>query len=369
MTERPVTTPAQVRASERIPGRRRAALTLVALAPLVAEVTLGTVPLEMIWVVLVYLPIYGAGVLVIREVVRRTGGGWGSMLLLGLAYGLVEEGVALQSLTSPHLYGAAGWGPRPFGINSAYAELNLPYHAVFSVAIPIALVERIFPSLGRTPFLRRSGLIVTAIVAILGVGLLRASVPPSEDPGYALSIPALAALAVLVVALVMAAVRLPGGSMRGGVEPPRPAIVGSGCAAAVLGYLGLLYPFGGARQPAFTDGLWVLVPMLVAAVVAVSAGLALRRWSTAPGWTPRHQLAALGGALLAHTTFGAVAVAAAHGAPDVAVQLAWGLATVLLLVALDRRDRALPQAETAGPRPEMGFPRHRCERTRKRHRG
>jgi hypothetical protein len=34
---------------------------------------------------------------VIREVVRRTGEGWDSILLLGLASGLVEERVALQS--------------------------------------------------------------------------------------------------------------------------------------------------------------------------------------------------------------------------------------------------------------------------------
>jgi hypothetical protein len=250
MTERSLTTPAEVRR----PGRRRTALTLVVLAPVVAEVTLGTVRLAMIWVVLIYLPIYGTGVLVVREVVRRTGGGWGSVLLLGLAYGLVEEGVALQSLTSPHLYGAAGWAPRPFGINSAYAELNLPYHAVFSVAIPIALVERMFPALRRTPFLRRGGLIVTAIVAVLGVGLLRASVPPSEDPGYTLPAPALAVLCLLIVALVLAAVRFPAGSRPSGAEPPRPAVVGSGCAAAVLAYLGLLYPFGGARRPAFTEG-------------------------------------------------------------------------------------------------------------------
>ncbi|MGA5303161.1 hypothetical protein ACPCHT_24750 [Nucisporomicrobium flavum] len=332
MTERPLTTPAR----PRTPGRRRAALTLVVLAPMVAEVTLGTVPLAMIWVVVVYLPVYGAGVLLIREIARRTGAGWGGILLLGLAYGLVEEGIALQSLTSPHLYGAAGWSPRPFGINAAYSELNLPYHAVFSVAIPIALVERIFTALRRTPFLRRGGLIVTAIGAVLGVGLLRASVPPAEDPGYTLPVPALAVLVMLIVALAVCAVRLPSGSKRPGAEPPRPALVGSACAAAVLAYLGLLYPFGGARQPAFTQGLWVLVPMVVAAVVAVAAGLALRHWTAVPGWTPRHELAALGGALLAHTGFGAVAVAAEHGAPDVAMQLVWGLATVLLLAFLNR---------------------------------
>jgi len=39
---------------------------------------------------------------------------------------------------------AAGWAPRLFGLNTAYTELNLVYHAVFSVTIPIVLVELLF---------------------------------------------------------------------------------------------------------------------------------------------------------------------------------------------------------------------------------
>ena len=57
------------------------------------------------------------------------------VLLLGAAYGIVEEGLALQALSSPTIYGAAGWAPRVLGLNSAYAELQIPYHAVFSAAI------------------------------------------------------------------------------------------------------------------------------------------------------------------------------------------------------------------------------------------
>jgi hypothetical protein len=57
-----------------IPGRdRKAALTLV-LSPLVAEVTLGSTPVSRIWLVLLWLPVYGAGALLVRELVRRRGG-------------------------------------------------------------------------------------------------------------------------------------------------------------------------------------------------------------------------------------------------------------------------------------------------------
>ncbi|MFB9832802.1 hypothetical protein, partial [Actinoallomurus acaciae] len=232
-------------ARPRPPGARRAAFALVLIAPVTAELTLGTVKVTMLWLVLLYVPIYGAGVLLIRELVRRTGGGRGGILLMGLVYGLIDEGLALQSLTSPHLYGAAGWAPRLLGVNTAYTELNLPYHVVFSVVIPIALVESMFPgqrssydggsdrgspaSLGHgpVPYLRRGGLVITGVVAVLGVALLRVSVPPSEDPGYILPGAALIVIVALVVVLSVVALRvLPRrpARVRPAVAVPRPAV-------------------------------------------------------------------------------------------------------------------------------------------------
>jgi hypothetical protein len=273
-------------------GNWRAALLLAVLAPASAELTLGTVPWRMAWLMLLYVPIYGAGALFVREVVRRASRGWPSLLLMGLVYGLVEEGLALQSLTSPHLYGAASWAPRILGVNTAYAELNLPYHAVFSVFIPVVLVELLFPA---TPYLGRTGLVGTGIVAVLGAALIRVSVPPAEDPGYVLPTAALITLVALIVALSVLAFRLPRFTVPPG-RPPRPLIVGLFAAGAVVVYLGLLWPFGGGR------GAWAFLPMTVAALVGAGAAIVLARWSAA--WTPRHRLAAVTGALLAHTAFG-----------------------------------------------------------------
>ena len=81
--------------------------------------------------------IYGPGVLLIRELVRRSGRGWASILLLGAAYGFIEEGLSLQSLFNPKLYNAADWGARIFGINGVYTETVIVIHAVWSAAIPM----------------------------------------------------------------------------------------------------------------------------------------------------------------------------------------------------------------------------------------
>ncbi|GLY97482.1 hypothetical protein [Actinoplanes sp. NBRC 103695] len=313
------------------PRNRRAALLLVVVAPFVAEVSLGNIPLGQAWVVLFFLPIYGGGALFIREVVRRTGGGLANLLLLGVAYGLVEEGLALQSLTSPHLYGAAGWAPSLFGLNTAYTELNLVYHAVFSITVPVVVVEFLFAAHGTRPYLRRGGLIATGVVALLGAALIRLVVPASEDPGYTMPLLAVLLIAAAAAAVTVLALRIRVGPARAaepesddarpaapprlpiGAASPRPRIgataprvptVAGAAAVASFGFLALVWPFAGARQPLFTHGAWSLLPMAGAAVVVAATLLTLRRWSAAPDWTPRHLFAACVGAVVGHTLFG-----------------------------------------------------------------
>ena len=62
------------------------ALTLFFLGPFVAEFLLGNLPLTVLPAMIVLAPMYGGGALLIRESVRRTGRGWPSILVLGLAY-------------------------------------------------------------------------------------------------------------------------------------------------------------------------------------------------------------------------------------------------------------------------------------------
>jgi hypothetical protein len=139
--------------------------------------------------------------------VRRLDRGWASILLLGAAYGLVEEGLALQGLFNPALYGAANWGARIFGINGVYAEAVIVIHAVWSAAIPILLTDLLFPCQRCTPYLGRFGLVVTGIWYTLGVALVALLARFSIAPGYwappmLLGLAALVALALVVVALV-----------------------------------------------------------------------------------------------------------------------------------------------------------------------
>ncbi|MFD1539500.1 hypothetical protein [Nonomuraea guangzhouensis] len=320
-------------------GRGRwAALLLAVITPIVAELTLGNPPLSQIWLLLLWVPIYGAGTVLIRELVRRRGAGWPSILLLGVAYGIVEEGLVLQALSSPTLYGVAGWAPRVLGLNSAYAELNLPYHAVFSVALPILLTDLMFPRLRDRPYLKGTGLVVAGVVFVLGGALLRWSVAGFIDPGYQAPVAVVVGCLAAVALLTTVALRfVPNASTPAAIRGAAPGSWAVGVFGGVVafGYLALLFPFGGATQPAFTRGGWVAVPMLAAAVLAVVAGRLVRRWTTGGGWTDRHSLALAGGALVAHTAFGVLANA--ETLADRAGLTALGLVMIALLALLSRR--------------------------------
>src|SRR5215217_6489516 len=72
------------------------ALVLVVFAPVLAEVLFGATPITNPGALLPDVAVYGCGALLIRELVRRRGLGWISILMLGVAFGIVEEGLALQ---------------------------------------------------------------------------------------------------------------------------------------------------------------------------------------------------------------------------------------------------------------------------------
>jgi len=328
------------RAERTTTGNRKAAWSLVVITPLAAELTFGSTPLRMAYLVLLWVPIYGAGVLLIRELVRRAGRGWPSILLLGIAYGMLEDGIGLQALTSPRLYDAAEWGMRVGGVNLAYWEATAIYHTVFSVAIPIALTELLFSSHGRRPYLRTGGLVLTATVTALGVAVLRFTVPVAQDPGYQAPLPFVLAVVVAVLVLGVVALRLlPRTGGRPTTRPvARPAWWYLGSFVAVLAFLALSHPMFGAEQPAFTRGDTVAIPMAAVVLLTVGAVLMLRSAGSSTGWTPRHTLAVAGGALVGHGVAGLAITAFVERTLADRVGLAvLTVLTAVVFVLLDRR--------------------------------
>jgi len=150
-----------------------AAIALFFTAPLVAEFLLGNLPIKMLVALVALAPMYGGGALLIRELVRRAGRGWPSILLLGAAYTLVEEGFVTQSLFNPdylkmqmHLLDHA-W-ISALHISAWWTLFMFNLHTFWSVSVSIALIEALVPSRAGQPWLGRLGDSIVALLFLVG---------------------------------------------------------------------------------------------------------------------------------------------------------------------------------------------------------
>ncbi len=114
------------------------------------------------------LGLYGTGVLLVREAMMRWKKGWGTVLLLGAAYGILEEGVALSSLFNSGAgpVGELGSYGHWLGVNWVWLAGITPVHMIYSISIPILLLGVALPATRGQPFLTRRKLV--AALAILG---------------------------------------------------------------------------------------------------------------------------------------------------------------------------------------------------------
>ncbi|WIM98671.1 hypothetical protein ACTOB_002278 [Actinoplanes oblitus] len=284
------------------------AVGLFFLSPLVAEFLLGNLPITFLPAVLALAPLYGGGALLIRELVRRRGLGWPNILILAVAYGVLEEGLTTQSLFNPnyadqHLL-VDGFVPA-FGIAVPWTMYVIGIHVFWSICAPIMMMEVISGERRTTPWLGRAGLIVTGVLFLIGIAITTA-INMSQWP-YTATAGQFTATGI-VLALLIAAGLLVRITFR-----PRP-----GTAPSALVVLITTLVAGAVFQGLTLDVVhvptWVGVAVW-AVDVAVYLTL-LARWSARAGWTDLHRLAIAAGALItyawhsfAETPVGAAAVA------------------------------------------------------------
>lgn len=123
-------------------------LFIVLLSPIVAELFSGSSPFLKFFsplVFFVYVGFYGMGCLLIRETVAHKGLNYASVLLLGAAFGILEEGILLKSWFDPTWMGAQITSRvlRVYGISVLQPFANVVYHAVVSIAAPIVLINSV----------------------------------------------------------------------------------------------------------------------------------------------------------------------------------------------------------------------------------
>lgn len=145
------------------------ALTLLLIAPVFGEVlSTSSPPAEFFKpaVFLIQVGLYGSGALLVRECARRWHKGWISILLLGMAYGIYEEGLVVRSFFDPNWVdiGVLGSYGRLGGINWIWSISLTIFHAVVSIGLPILVVELVFLQHRKEPWLGKAGLVITGVV-------------------------------------------------------------------------------------------------------------------------------------------------------------------------------------------------------------
>jgi len=147
------------------------ALALLVVAPLIAEFLLGDFNVRQLGFIIVFIPVYGAGALLIRELTRQARRGWPTMLVLSLAYALIMEGFTNQTLFNPNYAGQRlldyGFIPA-LGTSFDFAVYVLTLHVVWSIGSSVALVEGLAGARWCEPWLRLPGSVATAVLAVLG---------------------------------------------------------------------------------------------------------------------------------------------------------------------------------------------------------
>lgn len=331
------TTTAPSRWNRAAPG-----LLLMLAAPLCAEVLPGATRLSSLFVLPVEILVWGGGALMIREIVRRRQLGWTALLLLGLALAVAEECLIQQTSLAPIVIKLKGveYG-RAWGINYVYLLWALVYEAVLVVLVPVALVELVFPSRGREPWMSRGAAIAVPILFVAGAFFAWftwtqiARVKVFHLPAFNPPIAAIAIAAAVIAGLVAFALgqrpahaRAP--ARNGTRVPPRGILGIVGGVGAILWYGLVLLAFGIA--PSFPPTLAVVGGLAVCVALLAT----LPRWVARAAWTKRETFAVVVGTMLGAMGIGFAGFIGSTRA-DLWFKIVANIVAVGLLVQLGRK--------------------------------
>ena len=182
--------------------------------------------------------LYGSGAVLARELKVRWNKGYVSLFVLGAAYAVIEEGLMVKSFFDPTWpdIGFLGLYGRWFEINWVWTEWLTVYHAIFSIALPIALVELAYHERQNQRWVSDKKLVGVAILlfAVTAFGYL--ALTPYRPP-----VMQYAFFVAVVAFLVVLAKKLPSGLGKGKLAPPSSRklfVVGLVVAASLFVFFG-----------------------------------------------------------------------------------------------------------------------------------
>jgi hypothetical protein len=318
-------------------------LVLFVLSPMIGELLSGSAPPAEFFnpagfVVLAML--YGGGAILARELTHRWGKGWPTLLVLGAAYGIAEEGLMCKSFFDPNWMdlGALGSYGRWAGVNWVWAVELTIYHAAFSIAIPVLLVSVMFATRRREAWLSRRKFYVLLILWLVNGILIFFFIGSYRPPlvHYLLTIMIMIGLCVIA---------------RGLPHPMFVWDVGSKKAAHpfwffLIGFAGTLGLFFLAWVLPHTALHPLLTMLMMAGLVCLVSWAALKMSCGAAKWTEKHQLALVSGALAFFILLTPLQELDNKRTDNTTGMSLVGLAAVIFLIWMARRTKHIEESKT-----------------------
>lgn len=215
------------------------ALVLFLLSPVIGELLSGSSPPAEFFTVFgftIMSLLYGGGAILCREIKVRWGKGIGSLLLLGAAYGVVEEGLMVASFQNPYwmdldILGTFG---RVWGVNWVWAVELTAYHAFVSIIVPVLLVEQMYPERKNKAWLSERWCKIVPVLFLFDVVV--GYILFAFLSGFWAPLPQYVFFIIVTIVFVMAAKRLPSDWARRGqldlVSPMKIYIISTAAAFA-----------------------------------------------------------------------------------------------------------------------------------------
>jgi hypothetical protein len=237
-----------------------------------------------------YLP----GALLVREAMVRWRKGWASVICLGGAYAIVEEGIGLNTMFNAHasVVGVLGSYGHWLGVNWVWIPSVMAVHIVFSISLPILLLHMALPEYRGRSLLGGRGIGAALAVLTVDIALLMIAFN-FLGLHFFMGVPVLVGALLAIAGLVGLAYVLPPELLRPMGGPP------TGRTPWALAVVGAFVLGGPILFESVAGGLGAPAAFTALGIVAILAALLLLARAICPRERPeRYLLAFAAGALL-----------------------------------------------------------------------
>ena len=170
--------------------RTKAIFLMMVLPPLMMELLTANLPgfvfFHPVFLITVILG-YSVPILAIRELAVRLRFSLAGIFIMGLAYGIFNEGIGAKTLLLMEKVPVSTFDNYGyfFGINFPWVAYIITVHAIVSVLIPILIVHYLYPEVKTQPwFSKKTGFALLFLATAVGTAIFLSPQPFPSNPIY-----------------------------------------------------------------------------------------------------------------------------------------------------------------------------------------